>query len=126
MDFAITISPSSAPGSVPIGEMTFDAVGDIGNNIYLSLAVEKGSFFHRPEFGLRRRGRLKNTEATAALIRQDYLDALRWLVDVGRAKSVEVFVERDRTQDLNRLKILVEAVQADGRTVTFTTFREVV
>jgi phage gp46-like protein len=127
MDFAITIpSVSSAGSPEPVGQMTFDAVGDIGNNIYLSLAVEKGSFFHRPEFGLRRRGRLKNTAPAAALIRQDYLDALRWLVDTGRAKSVEVFVERDRRQDLNRLKVLIEAVQADGRTVTFTTFREVV
>jgi len=35
-------------------------------------------------------------------------------------------VERDRTQDLGRLKVLIEAVQADGRTVTFTTFKEVV
>ncbi len=106
--------------------MSFDEAADIGNNIYLSLAVEKGAFFHNPAFGLRRRGRLKNTETTAGLIRQDYLEALRWLVDTGRAKSVEVFVERDRTQDLGRLKVLIEAVQADGRTVTFTTFKEVV
>lgn len=127
MDFAIIIPATSSAGALePVGQMTFDAVGDIGNNIYLSLAVEKGSFFHRPDFGLRRRGRLKNTETTAALIRQDYLDALQWLVETGRAKSVEVFVERDRRQDLSRLKVLIEATQADGRTVTFTTFREVV
>lgn len=124
MDFAIAIPAVSS--TEPLGRMTFDEAGDIGNNIYLSVAVEKGSFFHNPAFGLRRRGRLKNTATTAALIRQDYLEALRWLVDTGRARSVEVFVERDRTQDLGRLKVLIEAVQADGRTVTFTTFKEVV
>jgi len=120
VDFSITI------GDELTGAMTFDPATDITNNIYLSLTVEKGSFFHNPSFGLRQRGRLKNTETTAALIRHDYLDALQWLIDTGRAKSVDVYVERDRTQDLNRLKILVEVVQADGHKVTFETFREVV
>lgn len=120
MDFAITIP---ADGQA---QMTFDEAGDIFNNIYLSVTVEKGSFFHNPGFGLRRRDRLKNTEATAELIRHDYKDALQWLIDTGRAKSVDVSAERDRRQDLNRLKLLIEVVQADGRTVTFTTFKEVV
>lgn len=120
MDFAIT---TPADGQA---QMTFNEVGDIFNNIFLSLTVKKGSFFHNPDFGLRQRGRLKNTEATAALIRHDYKDALQWLIDTGRARSVDVSSERDRRQDLNRLKLLIEVVQADGRTVTFTTFREVV
>jgi phage gp46-like protein len=119
MDFAISLQDGQP-------QMTFNEAGDINNNIYLSLTVAKGAFFHNPEFGLRQRGRLKNTEATAALIRHDYKEALQWLIDTGRAKSVEVFAERDRTQDLNRLKLMVEVEQADGRTVTFTTFREVV
>ncbi len=119
MDFAITLQDGQA-------QMTFSEAGDIFNNLYLSLTVGKGSFFHNPAFGLRQRGRLKNTKATAALIRHDYQEALQWLIDTGRAKSVDVSVERDRRQDLNRLKLLVEVVQADGRTVTFTTFKEVV
>lgn len=119
MDLAITLQDGQA-------QMTFFEAGDIFNNIYLSLTVKKGSFFHNPAFGLRQRGRLKNTEATAALIRHDYKDALQWLIDIGRAKSVAVSSERDRWQDLNRLKLLIEVVQADGRTVTFTTYREVV
>ena len=120
MDFAITTPADNQ------AQMTFNEVGDIFNNIFLSLTVKKGSFFHNPDFGLRQRGRLKNTEATAALIRHDYKDALQWLIDTGRARSVDVSSERDRRQDLNRLKLLIEVVQADGRTVTFTTFREVV
>lgn len=119
MDFAINMQEG-------MGQMTFTPADDIFNNIYLSLTVEKGSFFHNPNFGLRQRGRLKNTETTAALLRHDYLEALQWLVDTGRAKSVAVWVERDRRQDLNRLQLLCEVMQADGRTMTFETFKEVV
>lgn len=120
MDYAISIQENGQD------VMTFGEARDLSNNIYLSLTVKKGSFFHNPEFGLRQRPRMKNTEATAALIRHDYKEALQWLVDTGRAKSVTVSSERDRQQDLSRLKLLTEVVQADGRTVTFTTFKEVV
>lgn len=105
--------------------MTWGECTTLANNVFLSLAVERGSFFHRPGFGLRKRGRMKNTAATAALIRHDYLDALQWLIDLGRAKSVKVAAERDRTVDLHRLKISIEVEQADGRVLTFETFREV-
>ena len=120
MDYAIATEDGLT------GAMSFDPATDLTNNIFLSLTVKKGSWFHNPSFGLRQRDRLKNTENTTSLIRHDYIDALKWLLDTGRAKSVEVWVERDRTQDLNRLKILVEVVQADGQKVTFETYREVV
>jgi phage gp46-like protein len=121
MDYAIAIENGALAGS-----MTWDACTTLSNNIYLSLAVERGSWWHNPAFGLRRRERMKNTATTAALIRHDYLDALQWLVDTGRAQSVAVAVEQDWTVDLHRLKIQVEVVQADGRVATFETFREVV
>ena len=120
-DCAIVIESDGLTGSMTWGECT-----TLANNVFLSLAVERGSFFHRPQFGLRKRGRMKNTAATAALIRHDYLDALQWLIDIGRAKYVQVVVERDRTVDLHRLKISIEVEQADGRVLTFETFREVV
>ncbi|MDR3631551.1 MAG: phage GP46 family protein [Desulfocapsaceae bacterium] len=120
MDFSITMQDG-------LPQMSFDPANDLFNNVYLSVTVVKGAFFHNPGFGLRSRGRLKNTAATAALIRQDYLDALQWLIDIGRAKSVEVAVERDRLQDLSRLKLLVTVTPADGSDpVTFTIFKEVV
>jgi phage gp46-like protein len=106
--------------------MSFAPAVGIFNNVYLSLTVARGSFFHNTSFGIRQRGRRKNTPATAALIRQDYLEALQWLIDTGRAKAIDVRTERDTQQDLNRLKILVTVTQADGRVLTFTTFREVV
>jgi len=121
MDFAIAIEQGSLAGS-----MTWDECTTIANNVFLSLAVERGSFFHRPGFGLRKRSRMKNTEPTSALIRSDYQEALQWLVDTGRARAVAVRVQRDPQVDPHRLKILVEVTQADGRTLRFNTFREVV
>lgn len=119
MDFAIVINNGLAG-------QTFDQAGDIFNNIFLSLTVKKGAWWHDPAFGLKDRGRMKNTEKNARLVQQDCKDALQWLIDAGRAKTVDVAVERDRTQDLGRLKILVQAIQADGRLVTFETFKEVI
>lgn len=119
MDFAIVMNNGQA-------EMTFDKAQDIFNNIYLSLVIKKGSWWVDPEFGMRDRGRMKNTEQNARLVRQDCLEALQWLLDIGRASAIEVTVERDRTEDLHRLKILVEATKANGTKVTFETFKEVV
>lgn len=121
-DFAIIIDENAN------GKMTFDPSGDIMNNIYLSLAIRRGSWFQNPQFGSRLHllHREKNTEKTAALAEEYCKEALQWLIDCGRATKVNVYSERDRTQNLDRLKILVEVTQADGRQVTYTHFVEVV
>ncbi len=121
MDYAIAIAAGGLSG-----EMTWDPCATIANNVYLSLAVERGTFFHNPAFGLRKRDRLKNTDQTAALIRHDYQEALQWLIDVGRARAVRVSVQRQPSIDPYRLAILIEVEQADGRVLTFETFKEVV
>jgi len=123
MDFRILTDDDAT-----VGRMTFDPAGDIMNNVYLSLVVKRGSWFQNPEFGSRLHllHRAKNTEKTAALAEEYCREALQWLLDVGRATKVDVHTERDRSQDLHRLKLLVEVTQADGRTVSFGTFVEVV
>jgi len=121
MDFAINIDPDTG-----IGDMTFEKARDIFNNVYLSLSIERGTFFQNPKFGLRRRFGLKNNEQTAALIRRDHQEALQWLVNTGRANKVEVFTEIDRLVNINRLKVLVEVTQGDGQKVTFERFVEVI
>lgn len=100
----------------------------IFNNVYLSLMLRKGSFFAAPEFGSRLHllHRAKNTARTELLAREYCREALQWLLDTGRATAVDVFAERDRQQNLNLLKLLVEVTQADGRELTFHTFVEVV
>jgi len=122
MDFRILTDDDA------MGRMTFDPAEDIMNNVYLSLVVRKGSWFQNPEFGSRLHllQRAKNTEKTAALAEEYCKEALRWLIDTGRATRIDVHTQRDRTQDLHRLKLLVEVTQADGRQVSFGTFVEVV
>jgi len=123
MDFALIIDDSGM-AALDVDQRA----NSIINNIYLSLAVEKGSFFANPDFGSRLHllKRAKNTVRTEQLARDYCREALQWLIDSGRATSIEVFTERDRTVDLNRLKLLVEATQTDGRVVSFEKFVEVV
>ncbi|OPY00365.1 MAG: Phage protein GP46 [Syntrophorhabdus sp. PtaB.Bin047] len=123
MDFRILTDDDAT-----VGRMTFDPAGDIMNNVYLSLVVKRGSWFQNPEFGSRLHllQRAKNTAKTAALAEEYCREALRWLIDCDRATKVDVRTERDRSQDLHRLKLLVEVTQADGRQVSFERFVEVV
>jgi phage gp46-like protein len=122
MDFKILTDEDA------MGQMTFDPAEDIMNNVFLSLMVKRGSWFQNPEFGSRLHllQRAKNTEKTAALAEEYCKEALRWLMDTGRATRIDVHTQRDRTQDLHRLKFIVEVTQADGRQVTFERFVEVV
>jgi phage gp46-like protein len=124
MDFAIETTDGIT------GQMTFDQATDrnLSNNIFLSLAVRRGSFFQNPSFGSRLYLllRKKNSAQTAALAKEYVREALQWIVDAGRASAIDITVERDTTVDLSRLKLLIQATKADGETVTFTTFTEVV
>lgn len=122
MDFKILTDEDA------MGQMTFDPAEDIMNNVFLSLMVKQGSWFQNPEFGSRLHllQRAKNTEKTAALAEEYCKEALQWLIDTGRATSVAVHTQRDRTQDLHRLKFIVEVTEANGRQVTFERFVEVV
>jgi phage gp46-like protein len=88
----------------------------------------RGSGDQNPDFGERHKllQSAKNTEKTAALAEEYCKEALRWLMDTGRATRIDVHTQRDRTQDLHRLKFIVEVTQADGRQVTFERFVEVV
>ncbi len=117
MDFAVDTDGIA-------GVMTFEAAtdGNLANNVFLSLAIEQGTFFQNPAFGLRRRERPKNTANNEALMAEDAKQALQWIIDAGRASKIEVFTERDRTVDLHRLKLLIQVTKADGSTVTFQHF----
>ena len=119
MDFAIVMNSGQAA-------MTFDKATDIFNNVYLSLAVRKGSFFARPEFGSRLYLLKKNTQRAERLAEEYAREALLWLLDTDRATAIEIAAQRDRQQDLQRMKLLIEVTQADGRQVSFEYFTEVV
>lgn len=121
MDFAILTNGIT-------GQMTFDPVTDIGNNVWLSLEVDKGSFFQNPNFGSRLYllKREKNTETTAALAVDYCKEALKWLLDTGRATNIDISYQRDVLENPNRLKVLIAVTQANGQQAGFTYFVEVV
>ncbi len=108
--------------------MTFEKATGIGNNVYLSLMINRGAFVFAPDFGSRLYllARAKNTPQTAALAEEYCREALAWLVETGRAAAVEVTSRADRGRDPHRLALHVSVTQANGQAVAFTTFVEVV
>ncbi len=119
MDFALEINNQTG-----MAAMTYEKADTIMNNIWLSLMVKRGSFFANTEFGSRLHllQRYKNTDATARLAIDYCKEALQWMLDSGKARKIEVFSERDRSQNLNRLKLLVKVTPANGPVVPFETF----
>lgn len=124
MDFAITIDNQTG-----LGQMTFEKATNIMNNIYLSLMIQRGSFFADTTFGSRLHllKRAKNTDRTMRLAMDYCKEALRWMIDEGKASAVEVYAQRDRTQDIHRLKLLIEVTPVNSdQPVAFSTFIEVI
>ena len=119
MDYKIIIDGINA-------DMSFEKDDTILNNIWISPNIIRGSFFQDPEFGLRSLARAKNTDDTERLAKEYILEALQWIIDIGRAEKIDVTTQKDTTQDLYRLKVLIEATQTNGRKVTFETFLEVI
>lgn len=101
------IDPNTQDYVVSKGQYTLS--DDLGNNIYLSLMVRKGSWLFNPSFGSRlyllEREKALDRVAKKAL---EYCnEALKWILDSGRAESCEVTIELDKAN--SRLKCLVEA-----------------
>lgn len=105
-------------------EMTWDQDPTIATDLLLSAVVQQESFFFNPGFGLRALPK-KNTEQNISLIRDYYKESCKWLIDVGKAKSIDVIAERD--DDLaERVDVQETARQANDQIVTFGTFVDVV
>lgn len=118
-DFTITTSQG-------IGQMSYAGGDSLFNNVFLSLAVARGSLFVAPGFGLQRRPRVKNSDATARLIKGDIQSALQWLLDTKRAIRIEVTMERETLYDKNRLKAAITVTAPDNRVINYEKFVEVV
>lgn len=119
MDFAIAMQEGQAA-------MTFEPASNIFNNVYLSLTIKQGAFFAAPGFGNRFHLLKKNSARTEALVEEYGKEALKWLLDTGRAESVKVYAQRDTLRDTTRINLLVEVVQVNGQLVRFEHFVEVV
>ncbi len=102
----------------------FALTDDIINNIYLSLNVAQGAWAFNSKFGSRLHllQRSKATVHTATAAKEYCNEALKWLLDAGRADSIEVETELDGAQ--GRLNCLITAVQ-NGKKITYEHFVEV-
>lgn len=108
-----------------MGQMSFDKDDDLRSSIYTSINTNKGSFFHRPDFGSRLY-EIKNTTQQSLNLAQQYVeDSLQWLIDIGRADYLNVITEKDFI-DPTRMNIRIEMRAVDGTEIEFETFRRVV
>jgi len=121
MDFSIKTSGGR-------GIMTFEKSSNLLTSVYLSLMIPLGSFFANPKFGSRLHllRTMGNTARTEALIPDYCKEALQWMLDIGRAKSVSVITQRDPVALPGRINASVLVIQADNSEVTFNTFIPVV
>ena len=102
-------------------EMSWETSEDISTNIYWSLWIRKGDLYNAPRFGLDTKGMDKITTNTIGLFQKRIEKALKWLLDIGKAISIDVLVERDLT-NINRVNYRVDAVQADGIPIVVSNF----
>lgn len=116
------LDPSTQDYELKAGQ--FALTDDIMNNIYLSLDIRKGTWPFAPEFGSRLHllQRDKATARAASKAKEYCEEALKWLLDNGRAESIEVETALDAAK--GRLNCLITAVQS-GKKITYERFVEV-
>lgn len=110
-----------------IPSMAYDQSYSLFNNVWLSLTIQRGSWWFNPVFGSRLYvlRRMKNTPQTAALAVDYAKEALQWLLDTGRATAVTVATERD-IRTTARLKLLITITAGTVTYDPYTYFVEVV
>ncbi len=105
-------------------QQTWEQDETIATDLLLSCEIARGSFFGFTDFGLPALPK-KSSPQTLALIEQRFFAAVKWLIDIGRAKSIDVIAEPDDLER-DRINVAMTAEQANGQIVTFETFVEVV
>ena len=105
-----------------MGALSLTKNSDLRTSIYNSLNINYGSFFQYPTFGSKLYQIKKITDANLLLAKQYVQEALTWIIQVGRATSIDVLVEKD-LQDRNRFDIKVTATQPSGLIITYKQFK---
>jgi phage gp46-like protein len=118
MDFMINMSQL-----YPKGYMTFDKNTDIRSNIYLSIMVNKGSFFQDLEFGSELY-KIKKVTATNINLAAQYIKAcLAWLITTGKATSIDAVVTKG--DQVGSMGVEIQVIQADGVKLFYEMFPDV-
>jgi hypothetical protein len=100
--------------------MSYDQDATIATDLLLSAMVPQGAFFLNPDFGLQELPK-KITDQNMGLVKDSFGQSEKWLIDAGKAKSIDILVEPDLTEN-NRLDIQESATQANDTVVSFKTF----
>ena len=121
MDFALAIIGADA-------DMVWDVDGfgstpNIDTCVYTSIKVPLGTFFVKPDFGFpySKIARAKNTPTMQGLVAQYAQQALQWLIDVGKAASIDVATEVD-DKDPARINMKITVYQANQPPVVYNYF----
>ena len=120
MDFQVILD-----AQYPTGGLTFTKNSDIRTDIFNSINIKKGSFFQNPDFGSELHTIKKLTDSNLLLARQYIQEATQWMINTGRAVSLDVIVERDST-DRGRMNLKITAVQPNGLIIVWEQYKRVV
>lgn len=115
MDFQIDLDRGHSTGS-----MTFNKNTDIRSNIYFSLFINQGDWFYDPNFGSKLKTIKKITDSNLLLAKQYVEQALKWLLNTGKATSIEVICERDDS-NLNQIDMKITVYQPNSVTLFYKT-----
>lgn len=118
MDFQIV------QGNNGVADIDWVKSDGITNAVYLSIMIQKGTLFNKPNFGLDLSDIKKLTDDKIPLIQGRCEQALKWMVDIGKARSFEVSVLKN-TKAIGRVDISARVIKADGTPVDVDTFRTV-
>ncbi len=106
------------------GRMTWEEKQSNLDNVYISVKTPKGALFADPEFGLDLSGVDKITNTTVNTIIQRYEQALEWMIDARKARTITVTANIPST-DVNRINVNVAIIEMEGTEMQFTSFVEV-
>ncbi len=109
-------------------QMTFGISEGLRSNFYLSLHIKKGTWFHDPNFGSLLHEIKTLTESDLNLAKSYAFDALKWMIDIGKLKSinVETSVDQSLLSGSKTLKISISAVDSLYRPIKYETYFRVV
>jgi len=117
MDFQVNVAGG-------LGYMTFGKNSDIRTSMYMSLATKQGTFFQNPAFGSQLYKVKKVTDRNLDLAKQYITMALAWLINTGKASTIDIVVEKDSI-DFNRMNIRITATQPNSVTVYYQQYFDV-
>jgi phage gp46-like protein len=96
----------------------------VKNNIILSIMIRIGELPGAPSFGSRRHEITSGGDAGARDLERFDAEAMQWIVDIGRAKSIAVKAWPEPGEP-GRLNEIITAVLMDGESLPFETFYRV-